>query len=281
LTTRTTVQLNTCLNQRITVFADDHIGDNIRRYGLHEKERLLVLRQLLQRLPAAIVLDIGANIGNHTLVFATCAAHVHAFEPLPTVHTVLSANIADNGLQNVSAHAVALSDQNGAAEFFIGHARNVGMSSFDQRHDHTGKVEVLRRIGDEFLAELGVSKIDFLKIDVEGHEYFALSGLLKTLQRDLPVITLEWNDPVAINRFDNTELWRFLTDSYSFVALDTTHDRTVWQGQPFSFFKRKWHRLRPRRPVIHGFDLRSHYDCVVLVPKGREALLAGLAAAVV
>jgi FkbM family methyltransferase len=273
LNTATTSQLTTCLNQRITVFADDHIGDNIRRYGLHEKERLLVLRQLLQCLPKASVLDIGANIGNHTLAFATCAAQVHAFEPLPAVHAVLSANIADNKLPNVSAHAIALSDQNGTAEFFIGHAHNVGMSSFDQRSDHTGKVEVLRRTGDEFLAALGVSKIDFIKIDVEGHEYFALTGLLKTLQRDLPIITLEWNDPVAINRFDHTELWRFLTTSYSFFALDTTHDRTVWQDQPFSFFKRKWHRLWPRQPVVHGFNPRSHYDCVVLMPKGREALL--------
>ncbi|HTQ99099.1 MAG TPA: FkbM family methyltransferase, partial [Candidatus Acidoferrum sp.] len=212
----------------------------------------------------------------HTLVFATAAAHVHAFEPLPAVHAVLVQNVADNALHNVSAHAIALSDQSGKAEFFVGHARNVGMSSFDARDDHTGKVEVQRRAGDDLLAELGVHHIDFIKIDVEGHEYFALHGLRQTLRRDLPVITLEWNDPVATDRFAGTELWHFLTAHYSFFALDTTHDRTVWQGKPFAFFKRKWHRLWPRKAVIHRFDPRSHYDCVVLVPKGREALLEEL-----
>lgn len=276
MTTRITQQLTTCLNQRITVFVHDHVGDNIRRYGLHEKERLLLLRQLLQRIPNAVVLDIGANIGNHTLVFSTCAAQVHAFEPLPEVYSVLAGNVAANGITNVRTHQIALSDCNDTAEIFIGNAKNLGMSSFDARDDHAGSVRVSRRIGDELLAELGVGKVDFIKIDVEGHEYPALLGLFNTLKRDLPFITLEWNDPLAIARFNGTALWQFLTTHYSFLALGTTHDRTVWEDQPFAFFKRKWHRLLAPQIAVHRFNAKSHYDCVLLIPKGREALLDSL-----
>src|SRR5690606_17266399 len=79
----TTTLVTTALGHRITVFRNDHVGDKIARHGLYEKENLLLLLKLLEQLPQAVVLDVGANIGNHTLAFATRATEVHAFEPIP------------------------------------------------------------------------------------------------------------------------------------------------------------------------------------------------------
>lgn len=271
---KNTEQLHNCLGQRLTVFSQDHIGDDIRKFGLFEKERLLFLLKLLQALPQAVVLDIGANIGNHTLVFATAASQVHAFEPMPAIHALLARNIADNKLSHARAHALALSDCNDTATLHIGKQGNLGMTSFEARDDNSGTVTVNRRVGDEYLLEQGITHVDFLKIDVEGHEYFVLQGLRQTLERDLPLITLEWNDDTAIARFSGSDLWQFLMTHYSVHAVDTTHDRTVWQDKPFAWIKRKWHRLLPRRIVVHDFNPQWHYDCVLLIPKGREALLS-------
>lgn len=75
--------LPTSLGHRITVFSHDFIGKKIARVGLYEKESLAYLNELLARIDAPVVLDTGANIGNHALAFATQAAAVRAFEPLP------------------------------------------------------------------------------------------------------------------------------------------------------------------------------------------------------
>ncbi|MDZ7769101.1 MAG: hypothetical protein U5K38_08495 [Woeseiaceae bacterium] len=65
--------LSTSLGHRITVFSNDFIGKKIARVGLYEKESLEYLNALLSRMDAPVVLDIGANIGNHALAFATQA----------------------------------------------------------------------------------------------------------------------------------------------------------------------------------------------------------------
>ncbi len=275
--TLATRQLPTCLDHTITVFSDDHIGDNIQRHGLHEKETLLVLCELLGRLRAPVVLDIGANIGNHTLAFATRATRVHAFEPLPDAFSLLNSNVQNNLLSNVALHAVALSDRDDVATLYQAPLHNVGMSSFDPRQGEFTAIPVTRRCGDHYLAELGVTRVDFMKIDVEGHEPQVLQGLENTIRHDLPLIALEWNNAAAIARFDGIPIWEFLNGAYSFFSLGTTHDRTVWEHSRFAFLQRKWRRLLPRQAIFHGFDRDRCYDCILLVPRGQESLLDGLA----
>jgi hypothetical protein len=110
--TRTCVNL---LGQRITVFQNDHVGDKIATKGLYEKENLELLLHLMQHLQSPVVLDVGANIGNHTLAFATKAAHVYAFEPIPIIFALLKQNVKQNNLSNVTLQQLALSDQNDTA----------------------------------------------------------------------------------------------------------------------------------------------------------------------
>ena len=191
---------NNLFGHRMTVFRNDHVGDKIVSQGLYEKENLQLLLGLLRNLPQPVVLDIGANIGNHTMAFATVASRVHAFEPIPYIHSLLRQNVEQNALGNVTLHALALSDRDNEAVIHMVTNGNYGASSFDQRNGDTEAVSVQRRRGDALLAELGVGRVDFIKIDVEAHEVFVLRGLMNTLQRDRPVITIEWNDPLTIER---------------------------------------------------------------------------------
>jgi FkbM family methyltransferase len=270
--------LSTSLGHTITVFQNDYIGDKIARNGLYEKENLGLLLALLARMPDAVVLDVGANIGNHTLAFATGASQVHAFEPIPRIHALLTANVAQNRLDNVHIHNLALSDNSGTDTIHMVQDGNCGASSFDQRSKTaTEAISVHKAIGDNLLTELGVTRVDLVKIDVEAHEVYVLRGLLQTLKRHLPVITLEWNDPLTIERLRGSPELAFLQEHYTIHVLGSNHDRGWWLGRPLAFVRRKLTRLlSPRVAVLHPFNPNQLYKNLLLVPKGREALLDNL-----
>jgi FkbM family methyltransferase len=259
------------LGQDVEVFCNDQIGDHISKYGLYEKDKLHVLMQIISGMDNAVVLDIGANIGNHTLAFATCATQVHAFEPVPLTFRMLQDNIIRNHLANTKAWNLALSDKAETTCIYLGKPGNMGMSSLEKKESSGAAVEIRSVVGDAFIRQQGIHRVDFMKIDVEGHEYFVIRGLLETIRQSMPVITLEWNDAPAITRFAGSEEFRFLESRYDFFGLATNHDRTVWAGRPFAWFKRKFNRwCLPSRPVIHRFNPEWRYDNILLFPKGGE-----------
>ena len=272
-----TRSLTTALGHAITVFRNDHVGDKIARQGLYEKDNLLLFLALLARLPAPVVLDIGANIGNHTLAFATQAARVHSFEPIPPILALLRHNVSQNALDNVRVHPFALSDQAGEDTIHMVKDGNVGASSFDRRNRDTEAVTVRKAIGDDYLAEQGITRVDFVKIDVEAHELYVLRGLLGTLRRDLPLITLEWNDKLTIERLAGSPELAFLQQHYHIQVLTSSHERLAWAGRPLALLRRKWHKLlRPPRLLLRPFTADRLYKNLLLIPRGREQLLSGL-----
>jgi FkbM family methyltransferase len=272
----------TCTNlfgQRVTVFCNDHVGDKIASQGLYEKENLELLLRLLRSIPQPVVLDIGANIGNHTLAFATVASQVHAFEPIPRIHALLRLNVEQNQLANVALHAVALSDSEGEATIHMVTDGNYGASSFDQRSGVSEAVTVSRRRGDALLAELGVDKVDFIKIDVEAHEVYVLRGLMATLENQRPFITMEWNDPLTIERLNGSAELQFLMENYRVLVLGSSWDRAWWAGKPLAFLRRKLARMfGTRRAVLYTFEPTRLYKNLLLIPRERLALLQQLQA---
>ncbi len=127
-------------------------------------------------------LDIGANVGSHTVTLAQHSLTVHAFEPMPDTFAVLSRNAAR--FPNVIAHQVAASSAPGTAHL-IRSSRNYGAAYIGD--DAPGVDITCIRIDDlEFEAP-----VKFIKIDVEGHERQALEGCRETISRDRPVIILE------------------------------------------------------------------------------------------
>lgn len=126
-----------------------------------------------------LAVDGGANRGVWTKIFSEMFETVHAFEPV----TELFNQIPD--FDNVFKHNVGLGDEGG--DFLMSPGpHNEGQWHFS--HDKPGKVtgKVVR------LDDLGLSP-DFLKLDVEGYELFALKGAEETIKRSKPVIFLELN----------------------------------------------------------------------------------------
>jgi len=272
-----TQALTTSLSHRITAFKNDHVGDKIARNGLYEKENLELLLTLLGRISSPVVLDIGANIGNHTLAFATAASQVYAFEPLPPVYELLDRNVRDNGIDNVQTFPFALSDREEDATIYMVSEGNVGASSFDQRDDNTEGVTVSKKIGDRVIAGLGLKKIDLIKLDVEAHEAFVLRGLRETLQQHKPIITMEWNDPLTIERLSGSPEQQFLFEEYQIYVLGSNFDRGYWQDHAFAFLRRKFTRIfGTRKAALYAFNPARLYKNLLLVPKSKHGILDGL-----
>jgi FkbM family methyltransferase len=266
--------LTTILGHSITVFKNDHIGNKIARHGLYEKENVQFLLRLLQLIPAPVVLDIGANIGNHTLAFATCARHVYAFEPILAIYKLLSANVAANNLGNVTTCNFALSDSTESATIYMVRSGNFGASSFDKRSEGVEAVTVKKMPGDSFVINNGIEKVDLVKIDVEAHEIFVLRGLMQTLRTHQPFITMEWNNAVTVERLNGSTELQFLFANYQIYVLGSNYDRGYWRGRPSAFVRRKFTRLfKTRKAVLYPFDPTRLYKNLLLVPNGKESLL--------
>ncbi|MDZ4252759.1 MAG: FkbM family methyltransferase [Sulfuritalea sp.] len=137
------------------------------------------------RLPSSdqvkVVLDIGANIGAATTFFAALypSAHIHAFEPVPDNFQMLERNAELRG-GGIHCHLLALSDKDGELKMIHSPGlNNHGGWSFYQR-GATGEEEQISvpvRKSGEFIHELGLDRIDVIKIDTEGAEKEILHGL--------------------------------------------------------------------------------------------------------
>jgi FkbM family methyltransferase len=270
-----TQTLDNLFGQKVTVFCNDHVGDKNAKNGLYEEENIRLLLRLLESISEPVVLDIGANIGNHALAFATLAKRVYAFEPIPEIFQLLHTNVTQNDLSNVTTSNIALSDVTETATIYMVKEGNFGASSFDRRTEGVEAVNVQKMCGDSFVDANAIDKLDLVKIDVEAHEVFVLRGLMETLRRHRPFITMEWNDPLTIERLKDSPELQFLFENYQIHVLGSNFDRGYWQGRPLAFLRRKFTRLFKRRhAVLYPFNPAMLYKNLLLVPKGRESLLA-------
>lgn len=169
----------------------------LRNRSFYETPELERVRPMIP--PGSLVVDAGANIGNHTLYFAMIcgAAAVHAIEPMRLNHAILQRNVALNGLDGiVTCHNLALGAAPGRADLAHFNPRNLGAS------------EVAL---DEGEGAYAVSTLDalmppgtqVLKVDVEGAFIAAMAGGRAAIARDRPLIWLELRryDHVGINEF--------------------------------------------------------------------------------
>jgi FkbM family methyltransferase len=124
--------------------------------------------------PDSVFVDIGANIGLYSIRIAKAigcfGGKVIAIEPNPPTLERLRFNINANKLDNVSVHEVAVGDYCGFANLAV-NKENLAIVN-TVRDDETGKISVVPL--EDILDKEGVSRIDALKIDIEGYEYRAL-----------------------------------------------------------------------------------------------------------
>ncbi len=156
--------------------------------------------------PGHVCFDIGANIGVYSVVMASLsgsAANVHAFEPVAHIRDRLMRNIRLNGYTDLHVNAFALGAEAGSLEMFqIKRGRFRGGTSTFVRNENIanlGEGEFERRpveirTVDHYVAEAGLPRVDFVKIDVEGFELPVLQGAARTVERFHPVVLMEYDE---------------------------------------------------------------------------------------
>jgi len=159
------------------------------------------------------VLDIGANIGYYTLIFAKLVGEhgkVFAFEPDPTNFALLKKNVEMNGYSNVILVPKAVSNENKKAKLFLCE-QNQGMHRVYNSVFCNESIDIeFLKLDDYFQDE----KISFIKIDIEGAEYNAIQGMLNLLHRNREVKILTEFSPAASleNGIDSTDYVKILVD---------------------------------------------------------------------
>ncbi len=181
----------------------------------------LVLRKLssLYGGQPATIFDVGSNAGQYAtqVIKYLPEAQLHCFELIPPIYEQL-ANNANLALDNVRLNCAGLSDAKGKVDVtyypsntFVG---GVNPPPWETRIPHlearTITADVIK--GDDYAAEHGISHIDLLKIDTEGHELFVLKGFEKLLDAGgIDVIQFEHGHTSIPSRTLLGDFYRYLT----------------------------------------------------------------------
>ena len=165
--------------------------------------------------PTKNIIDIGAHIGMYTIAFGKKVNHIYSFECSPKSFNYFCANLLLHDLSyNVTKFNCALSDKEGNAKYFIRDPLDGGgngISGFLQdERKNTPTIDCPTRTLDSF----GLTNVNFIKIDVEGHEEFVLRGAVETLKNNgYPKILFEsWPE-----RYEQVPAKELRTSLFSFI----------------------------------------------------------------
>ncbi len=160
-----------------------------------EPATVRLFKQLVR--PDHFAIDVGANIGMTSLALAMLAREVLSFEASPTTFQFLKINVLESGFDNVHVENVGLGGLHDAATITM--ARNNRSGAFvsvggTALSGHASENIQIAPLDYELMrAGRADTKVDFIKLDVEGFEMEVLKGATETLERHQPTVALELN----------------------------------------------------------------------------------------
>ena len=193
-------------------------------FGAYEKSELLLLRELVENSSEAIFLDVGANVGQHSLFMSRYCRQVHSFEPYPAVRKKLEMKIRLNKIENITVHPVGLGERDEALPYFAPQGSNTGTGSFLDQVDGNQQVPTSRLQivhGDRLVEKLHLQELHLIKIDVQGFERFVLSGLHNTILKYRPAIYMEFSEETRDSFTSYEEFIASFPEDYRFHHVKT------------------------------------------------------------
>jgi len=189
---------------------DEILANHVRINGVfYEDETLSYIRT---NFPCQkTILDVGANIGNHTTFLAEFmnAERIHAFEPHPMNFELLQRNMEK--YPHVTLHDYALGE-------------TIKRMSIETELGNMGNVKVLDDNSNGEIKMFPLDAFDFqdvtlIKIDVEGYEWGVLQGAIETIRRWQPVLVVE-----TLNILETYRIIRFLSFNFGYVVKNMLDD---------------------------------------------------------
>ena len=186
---------------------------SISHYGTYEKLEAKIMEEKIK--VGNITVDVGANIGLHTLNMARIVGNtgrVFAFEPDPSNFEILEKNVKINNYQNIILEQKAVGDKHGRTTLY--QSDNPGNHRlFPQTKQAKGEVEVELTSLDKYFIDSNLAeKINFIKIDVEGLEFSVLNGMKNILKNNKKIkILFEFMPDIMEVGFAPIEVLNLLT----------------------------------------------------------------------
>jgi FkbM family methyltransferase len=193
--------------------------------GVHEPLTTELIKKEIKK--GDIVLDIGANIGYYTLIFAKLVGEegkVYAFEPDPANFALLKKNVKINGYQNVILVDKAVSNKNGKTKLYISE-KSCGLHRIYDIHDGRKFIEIESvRLDDYFKNYNG--RIDWIKIDIEGAEWAAIQGMPLLLEKNKNLKIVTEFAPIFLKEYGiQPEEYLKLLQKYGFRIYNINEDK--------------------------------------------------------
>lgn len=152
---------------------------------------------LLPKNECFVMLDVGAQTGSFSLLAKYFTnSKWYSFEPIKEATETLIKNLALNHISNVSVFQLACSNFSGKTTLKMPVMQDWGLATIGsnvQRFTAISERSIECITLDDFVAMHNLKKIDFMKIDTEGAELLILQGARKMIERDHPVILMEYN----------------------------------------------------------------------------------------
>jgi len=192
--------------------------------------------KIIKNIPSCVFFDIGASTGSFTLLSKFTDCTMHSFEPNPTIFKILKSNVQLNEIDNrVTLYELGLVDSYDENKHFtlkypIDDDNKLifsGLSTFGNNPKRFAQynykeIKVKTNTLDNIADQLNLEKIDFIKMDTEGFEYYILEGGYNTIKKYLPIMILECNEENMSQCDTNKEkLFKLLDEleyAYTFVS---------------------------------------------------------------
>ena len=238
---------------------DEYVGRSLALYGEFSEGEAALFKMWLE--PGDVALDVGANIGCHTVAMAQFvndgqkAGVIYAFEAQRLVLQVLCANVAINGILNVHTIHAAVGAKNGLTkvpELDPREPMNFGGCDIRQCSDGTETPLVT-------IDSLALKRCKLIKVDVEGMEIDVIKGASKTIRKHKPLLYVE-ND-----RAENSVTLVRLIKSFGYQVWD--HKPPLYN--PDNFKKEMVNHFRRGNTIIVSHNLVCiHKDTQIRRPEG-------------
>jgi len=182
-----------------------------RSYEEYETE---IVKKIIKK--GETVVDVGANIGYFTLIFAKLVGKngkVFAFEPDPSNLDLLKKNIETNGYKNVILVNKALSSKTGTTKLFLSDI-NLGDHMIVDAKENRSSIEIDTITGDDYFSGF-MEKINFIKMDIQGAETDSIIGMSSLLGKMTDVKIMIEFAPKKLKNFGHNpiELLNILTEN--------------------------------------------------------------------
>ncbi len=210
----------------MNVSPKDYATYGIYFFGNYDPPMTNVFTHMIK--PGETVWDIGTERGWFTLLMASLVGEkgrVDSFEAFPPTVEKLKANVAINNFKWVHVNGVAVSDRN-SKMWFVPPSNEVTHNiSFLQDCNGVGYLTDIYKPGtieintinlDDYYEREGIQRVSLIKIDIEGAEVSALKGAKRLIEKDKPVLAIEFNRQTALRANSSIEELHELLKEYGY-----------------------------------------------------------------